>query len=90
MEYTTSSIWWVRKKMRVISQMASAVVMDSHGFREGDGRPVALVAGGLGLVSGEEVGGEMANGEGADEQCDRGRNAASVGNAGFVKGPGCP
>src|SRR5215207_8492544 len=28
-EYTTSSsIWWVRKKRRVISQMASAVVMD--------------------------------------------------------------
>jgi hypothetical protein len=35
MEYTTSSIWWVRKKTRVISQMTSAVVMDSHGFRGG-------------------------------------------------------
>jgi pimeloyl-ACP methyl ester carboxylesterase len=44
MEYTTSSIWWVRNKTRVISQMATAVVMDSRGFREGDGRPVALVA----------------------------------------------
>jgi hypothetical protein len=43
-EYTTSSIWWVRKKTRVISQMATAVVMDSRGFRERDGRPVALVA----------------------------------------------
>jgi hypothetical protein len=35
MEYTTSSIWWVRKKTRVISQMAGAGVMDPRGFHEG-------------------------------------------------------
>jgi pimeloyl-ACP methyl ester carboxylesterase len=35
MEYTTSSIWWVRNKTRVISQMATAVVMDSRGFQGG-------------------------------------------------------
>jgi hypothetical protein len=29
------SIWWVRKKTRVISQMATAVVMDSRGFQGG-------------------------------------------------------
>jgi len=35
MEYTPSSIWWVRNKTRVISQMAIAVVMDSRGFQGG-------------------------------------------------------
>ena len=67
-----------------------AKVMDSRGFREGDGLPAALVAAGSGLVSGEEVCGEMAYGERSCEQCDRGRKAASVGNAGLLEDPGCP
>jgi hypothetical protein len=42
------------------------------------------------LVLGEEVGGEMGAGEGSGDQRDRGRKAASVGNAGLLEGPGCP
>ena len=56
-------------------------------FREGDARPVEFAAGGSGLVSGEEVCGEMAYGEGSCEHCDRGRKAASVGNAGLLEDP---
>jgi len=81
MEYTTSSIWWVRKKTRVISQPLPWSWIHAA-LKEGDGGPVARRRC-SGLVSGEEVGGEMADGEGAYEQCERGRKAASVGNAGF-------
>ena len=64
-----------------------------HGFTRHLGR--AMVASSAGrrcsrLVLGEEVGGEMADGEGSCEQCDRGRKAASVGNAGLHERPGCP
>src|SRR5215217_1008052 len=34
-EYTTSSIWWVRNKTRNISQMTSAGVIDSRSFQGG-------------------------------------------------------
>src|SRR5215204_6854105 len=61
-----------------------------RGTAEGTGRPGALVAGGSGLVVGEEVGGEVAAGEGSCDQCDRGRKAASVGNTGLLEGSGCP
>ena len=42
-----------------------------------------------GLVSGEDVSGDMAGCEEACEQCDRGQKAASIGNTGFLEGPGC-
>ena len=57
------------------------------------GRVIAASSAGRrcsGLVLGEEVGGEMADGERSCEQCDRGRKAASVGNAGLLERPGCP
>jgi hypothetical protein len=59
-EYTTSSIWWVRKKTRVISQMATAVVMDLRGFQGGGWSASRARRRCSRLISGEDVGSEMA------------------------------